>query len=909
MQLVSKLARVRIGDDVFQSGDNLLLPNISVVLGEDNRSSSCQFSVNDPGLKIGAKYREISVTQGGIQVPAELLQSSTGAPMSAPTSGAATGDASLTQFGGGDADATVRAIIAECQKQGVTDPGQIAYVLATAQHESRFTPIPEIGGTRRSYAPYYGRGYVQLTHETNYQKYQDLLHQPLVANPELALRPDIALFVLVHGMRTGTFAGRKLSDYISGSNRNFIRARAIVNGSDRAALIAGYAEQWLQKLPQYLSGSPMAPTAPTPTAPTIPQTTPTVETSQKGTEIIIELAVGWGAVFKDAIAFHFIHTSTDTNWDASGAQITTFGGQCVRWLLTRVPVTESFQNMTFKQYLEGRCRAFGLELEMEGDGLRYEHLSQDGQTHLELILREARRIGFSIREGTGPDSGKLIVEPTARPTFTNFLIDHEVLIKPARFSDKARAAASGQPAATVSSPGTGNGESRAAIDRAIGEVKPKAPDSLTGTGISPTAPSAVTGATAAPVGGTVQPATATGSAIATPSTGSTPSGSANPTTETKTDDPVVVTRADGARVTTSRTAETKTESGKITRTVTTRVSILPTSGAAQLSTTVEESVITDDGKKITTTVTPFGGAPTVTVKEEELTAEDKRLLELSKRNASQQAAASPTAEPGAGLPNQQAGAIDLLDGRAEAVAIADESRRIKGYEDSFVLAMNSDTLQLVPGQIIGLSRKTFPDAFAVEKRIGSVEHNFAEGTVAIATYTPQAPPPGGAAVTQFAAPAAVNPGGFIFPVGSGMTTIGDGYGTRSGSGRPPGYRHTILDITAPAGTPAIAMADGVIVAATPNAGAAGNLLKIQYAGGYESTFMHGLAGNPFIVTSGPVKQGQPVFRIGSTGRSSGPHLHLKFTLNGNYCLLSKVGIDVLNMGVPIRRFNAGCNQY
>jgi hypothetical protein len=42
---------------------------------------------------------------------------------------------------------------------------QIAYILATAEWESRFSPIEEIGGKNKSYAPYYGRGYVQLTHK------------------------------------------------------------------------------------------------------------------------------------------------------------------------------------------------------------------------------------------------------------------------------------------------------------------------------------------------------------------------------------------------------------------------------------------------------------------------------------------------------------------------------------------------------------------------------------------------------------------------------------------------------------------------------------------------------------------------------------------------------------------------
>jgi hypothetical protein len=41
---------------------------------------------------------------------------------------------------------------------------QLAYILATADWESSFSPIEEHGGPSKPYAPYYGRGYVQLTH-------------------------------------------------------------------------------------------------------------------------------------------------------------------------------------------------------------------------------------------------------------------------------------------------------------------------------------------------------------------------------------------------------------------------------------------------------------------------------------------------------------------------------------------------------------------------------------------------------------------------------------------------------------------------------------------------------------------------------------------------------------------------
>lgn len=152
----------------------------------------------------------------------------------------------------------VQAIVAECLAQGVTQPEQIAYVLATAEHETGGTmmPVREAGYLRNPmaylrklrYYPYYGRGHVQLTWKVNYHKYEKLLGLPLVANPDLVLRFDVSAFILVHGMRTGAFTGKKLSDYFHGSQINYYSARRIVNGIDRAAHIANLARRWLSSV-------------------------------------------------------------------------------------------------------------------------------------------------------------------------------------------------------------------------------------------------------------------------------------------------------------------------------------------------------------------------------------------------------------------------------------------------------------------------------------------------------------------------------------------------------------------------------------------------------------------------------------------------------------------------------------
>jgi peptidoglycan hydrolase-like protein with peptidoglycan-binding domain len=145
-----------------------------------------------------------------------------------------------------DRDSFVRAVVREAKKQGISSRCQIAYIIATVQHETAgtFQPICEYGGKYRPYSPYYGRGYVQLTWQSNYEKYKNILGIDLVGQPDLALVPETAGFILVHGMINGTFTGQCLANFISDSSQDYYNARTIVNGYDRASLIASYAKTW-----------------------------------------------------------------------------------------------------------------------------------------------------------------------------------------------------------------------------------------------------------------------------------------------------------------------------------------------------------------------------------------------------------------------------------------------------------------------------------------------------------------------------------------------------------------------------------------------------------------------------------------------------------------------------------------
>ncbi|WP_324698755.1 hypothetical protein [Novosphingobium sp. RL4] len=134
--------------------------------------------------------------------------------------------------------------------------GWLAYGLATAWHEARFLPQAEWGlGKGRPYAaagkygqPQYGRGLVQLTWDFNYEWADKALglNGLLLRDFDLALDPAIATRILIKGMQDGAFTGRRLGQYIvaRGTSEAFINARRIINGTDKAQLIAGYAERF-----------------------------------------------------------------------------------------------------------------------------------------------------------------------------------------------------------------------------------------------------------------------------------------------------------------------------------------------------------------------------------------------------------------------------------------------------------------------------------------------------------------------------------------------------------------------------------------------------------------------------------------------------------------------------------------
>lgn len=178
-------------------------------------------------------------------------------------------------------DQNVELLVRTALEYGVTDRRQIAYIVATAQHETdNFATSREYDGPnqaiRNGYGGgenYYGRGYVQVTHDRNYDRMATTLGDPRIStNPDIVAQESaLGAQTTVVGMARGLYTGVGLDRYINPQNADYTAARAIVNGTDRADHIAGLARTWEQNLPDIIDrvtaqgitprampGSPMA---------------------------------------------------------------------------------------------------------------------------------------------------------------------------------------------------------------------------------------------------------------------------------------------------------------------------------------------------------------------------------------------------------------------------------------------------------------------------------------------------------------------------------------------------------------------------------------------------------------------------------------------------------------------------
>lgn len=123
-----------------------------------------------------------------------------------------------------------------------------------------------------------------------------------------------------------------------------------------------------------------------------------------------------------------------------------------------------------------------------------------------------------------------------------------------------------------------------------------------------------------------------------------------------------------------------------------------------------------------------------------------------------------------------------------------------------------------------------------------------------------------------------NGGMFCWPAPS-YTRISDDYGYRNHPILNVQQFHTGVDMAAPGGTPILAAYDGAVVQAAYNS-SMGNYVMIDHGSGLYTIYMHA---QKLMVSAGDeVSRGEQIATVGTTGRSTGNHLHFSVRLNGSY---------------------------
>lgn len=147
----------------------------------------------------------------------------------------------------------------------------LIYILATIWHEVNKTmqPIEEYGkGKGKKYGQrvwyngkkyidilhiFYGRGHVQNTWRDIYEKLtieakKQGYDWDFVNHPELLLQMKPSIWATFYAMSSGLYTGRKLSHYFNDKINDSINARKIINGTDKAVLIAGHYDKFLKSI-------------------------------------------------------------------------------------------------------------------------------------------------------------------------------------------------------------------------------------------------------------------------------------------------------------------------------------------------------------------------------------------------------------------------------------------------------------------------------------------------------------------------------------------------------------------------------------------------------------------------------------------------------------------------------------
>ncbi|NER90379.1 hypothetical protein [Moorena sp. SIO3A2] len=401
--LRQQIFQVTIADTLtFTSGDGLLI-RCSASISEQDRASQCSVEFFDYNSRIANLLMLQFQDQGGILTPTGLLEE-----LKKPNTPTVGTNAPAADLQGDD---LAKAIIRECLNQGITQREQIAYVLATAEHESGMGKYKEelasgtayegrrdLGNTLPGDGPRYkGRGPGMLTGRINYGNWGDKLGIDLLEKPELASEPKYALVILTKGMKEGSFTGRSLSNYIRPGLVDYVGARRIINGTDRAEAIATLARNWAIRL----SNGEFALPSPT-TKRSAAEIFGKVSASATDPSIALPKLDGQGIKFRVSIGFTDTSLTTFdyflTGLKSDHHNVTRLTGKQLRFILGQEERSSQVIHNTSLRQLAKRIKGnSNIQVTVPKTANRIEQLIQLNQNNYQSLVKLAQRSGFLVR--------------------------------------------------------------------------------------------------------------------------------------------------------------------------------------------------------------------------------------------------------------------------------------------------------------------------------------------------------------------------------------------------------------------------------------------------------------------------------------------------------------------------------
>jgi len=248
---------------------------------------------------------------------------------------------------------------------------------------------------------------------------------------------------------------------------------------------------------------------------------------------------------------------------------------------------------------------------------------------------------------------------------------------------------------------------------------------------------------------------------------------------------------------------------------------------------------------------------------QEIAASDRRRMEeLS-------AAADRVAQTQAELSSEKTG-LEETRAQLDVAQLELEAKRAEADELLRQLIAKGEEFEALIDESEDLQHELMAEIAQAEKDLKKAEYQ-----EWLATYVPPTTRPGNDTTPSTDAPSS---SGWVCPVPYYTLTSPFGMRVHPISGK--WKMHNGVDMAAAQGTPIYAAKSGKVTTASYQAGGAGYYVSINHGDGFSSIYMHM---THFIVSPGQyVTAGQVIGYVGSTGGSTGPHLHFGISYNGSY---------------------------